>query len=196
MSGLLYALSSDHARLTPPRTDAVLPPAFDLVVLGRKEKEMVIAADNRNPERKEADIKDGVPIHTRYDPNAQLIVQNASQPAPQADMGGNTSEGGPQSAEAQQQQYQQDMADGEAAIQALQEAPMMPEASIGGAPDAPMMATAEMGDGVAEALVIGSGPPAPPSESLGEEATSAVDGAASEQSSLVEAGPSAAAVNA
>lgn len=171
----------------------MLPPSFDLVVLGRKEKEMVIAA-GRNPERKEADMANGVPVNTMYDPNAQAIAQSASQPAPQADMDGNASQPdiAAQSAEAQ---HQQDMADGEAAIQALQEAPMMPEAPIGGAPDAPMMATAEMGD----ALVIGNGPPAPHSESLGEDAHTAepsLDGAASEQSSLVEAGPSAAAVNA
>lgn len=171
----------------------MLPPAFDLVVLGRKEKEMVLAADNRNPERKEADIKDGVPTHTRYDPDAQLIVQNASQPAPQADMDGDATEGGAQSVDAQQQQYQQDMVSSQAAIQALQEAPMVPEAPTGGAPDAPMMATAEMGDGAEAALVLGNGPPAPPSDLLGEEAA---DGEASEQPPVAEAGPSAAVVNA
>lgn len=160
---------------------------------------MVIAA-GRNPERREADVADGHPINTLYDPNAQAIAQNASQPAPQADMDGDVSQADAaiQSAEAQQQQQQQqDMADGEAAIQALQEAPIIPEAPIGGAPDAPMMATAEMDGGAGEALVvIGNGSPAPPSESLGEEAAPSVDGAASEQSSLVEAGPSSAAVNA
>lgn len=193
-------------RLTTIRTDAVLPPAFDLVVLGRKEKDMVIAT-GRNPERKESDMFNGSVINVLYDPSAQSNVQNAIPPAPQADMDGNlpqpapTPEDASQSIEAQQRQQQQDIADGEAAMQALQEAPMMSEAPIGGAPDAPMMATAEMGGGVGEALdvVVGSGPPAPPSESLGEEAPPApasVDGEASEQPSLVEPGLSSAAVHA
>lgn len=205
MSRTLYVQPNEPLKLTAIRTDAVLPPAFDLVVLGRKEKDMVIAA-GRNPERKEADLADGMPVNTLYDPNAPAVVQNEIQPVPHADMDGDVPQPAPvpeaalQSAEAQQQQ--QDIADGEAAMQALQDAPMIPEAPIGGAPDAPMMATAEMGDGgVGDALnaVVGSGPPAPPSESLGEEhspAPPSVGRAPSEQPSLVEVGPSPAAVNA
>lgn len=183
--------------LNASRTDMVLPPSFDLVVLGRKEKEMVIAA-GRNPDRKEADMANGEVINKVYDPNAQIVAtQNSSQPGPQADMNANASQLAPgleavaQSAQAAQQQHQQDIADGEAAMQALQDAPMMPEAPIGGGvPDAPMMPTAEMSGDLDGALVDGSGPPATPSESLGEGAPTApsADDGLSEQASLVEAG--------
>ena len=43
----------------------VLPPSFDLVVLGKKEKLAVIAC-GKNPDRKEADVEDGRPINTEY----------------------------------------------------------------------------------------------------------------------------------
>jgi hypothetical protein len=44
----------------------LLPPGFDLVVLGKKERQAVIAA-GRNPDRKESDIDDDdKPTNTIY----------------------------------------------------------------------------------------------------------------------------------
>jgi len=57
-----------------------------MVVLGKKEREMVINA-GRNPYRREADIdENGHPIDTVYDPNAPEPppMQSASQQAPEA----------------------------------------------------------------------------------------------------------------
>lgn len=49
------------------RADAHLPPSFDLVVLGRKERATVIAC-GKNPDRKEADVDPttGLPVNTEY----------------------------------------------------------------------------------------------------------------------------------
>lgn len=49
-------------------TDAVLPPCFDLVALGKKENERLIAM-GKNPGRREADLDDqGMPINTAFVP--------------------------------------------------------------------------------------------------------------------------------
>lgn len=117
-----------------------LPPSFDLVVLGRKEKDMVIAA-GRNPDRREADIDvNGDPINTLYDPNAppppplQVAIQEAPQVAAE--------------------QVEHSEADDLRPLQ--EEAQMAMNTHMGGgAPDAPMM-TADMGA------------PTQVSESLGE----------------------------
>lgn len=56
-----------------------------MVVLGKKEKEMVISA-GKNPNRREADVDaNGQPIDVLYDPNAPEPppLQSASQQAPQ-----------------------------------------------------------------------------------------------------------------
>ncbi|KAK4247819.1 hypothetical protein C7999DRAFT_14214 [Corynascus novoguineensis] len=59
----------DKARLLKQdflKADMVLPRGFDLVVLGKKEREAVKAV-GRNPDRKEADIdENGQPINTQY----------------------------------------------------------------------------------------------------------------------------------
>lgn len=48
------------------RADACLSPGFDLVVLGKKERQAVIAC-GKNPDRKEADIDDNdQPTNTVY----------------------------------------------------------------------------------------------------------------------------------
>lgn len=59
------------------RADANLPPGFDLVVLGKKEREAVMAV-GKNPERKEADVDEaGRPINT------ELVLQGMpALPAP------------------------------------------------------------------------------------------------------------------
>ena len=62
------------------RADMVLPPGFDLVVLGKKEKENVIAV-GKNPERKESDVdENGKPINTEYrgDPG-ELVLANQEE---------------------------------------------------------------------------------------------------------------------
>jgi hypothetical protein len=57
-----------------------LPPSFDLVVLGKKEREAVKAV-GKNPDRKEADIgPEGHPVNTEYNPDEDL----AAQPMPSA----------------------------------------------------------------------------------------------------------------
>lgn len=125
--------------LTPPRTDLPLPPSFDLVVLGRKEKDMVIAT-GRNPDRRESDTDaNGDPVNTLYDPNAppppplQVAVQQAQQ-AP----------------EVVAEEVEHSEADD---LRPLQESAQMAMNTHmgGGAPDAPMM-TAEMGVQVSESL--------------------------------------------
>lgn len=133
-------------RLTEPqRTDAPLPPGFDLVVLGKKEKEMVIAV-GRNPDRKEEDTDaDGVVHNNIHNPEA-LMGDNIEAAVPEDDP-----EATAEAAEAAE------MARENADFQALQNAPMQPEPHMGGgAPTAPMMAPEE------EAT------PAAPSESLGD----------------------------
>lgn len=112
----------------------MLPPGFDLVVLGRKEKEMVIHA-GRNPERREEDMDAaGNVTNTLYDPDPpELMHQEVHQPAPEVlDVS------------------HQDNADA-AELRPLQEAQMVAEAPMGGAPDAPM-GSAEMGAAVSEHL--------------------------------------------
>lgn len=53
------------------RTDGVLPPSFDLVVLGKKEKAAVEAC-GKNPERAEGDLdEDDKPINTEFLPMRQ-----------------------------------------------------------------------------------------------------------------------------
>jgi hypothetical protein len=52
----------------PSRCDGLLPPSFDLVVLGKKERNMVINC-GKNPDRTEGDIgEDGKPANTEYLP--------------------------------------------------------------------------------------------------------------------------------
>ncbi|KAK3941906.1 hypothetical protein QBC46DRAFT_340023 [Diplogelasinospora grovesii] len=58
----------DKARLLKQdflKADGILPPSFDLVVLGKKERNAVIAC-GKNPDRKEADIINGQVINTEY----------------------------------------------------------------------------------------------------------------------------------
>lgn len=136
----------DKARLTKVdmlKTDAPLPPGFDLVVLGRKEKDMVIAV-GRNPERREEDTDAEGTVHNNYHNPEALMGDNIEAMVPQDDDPEATAE----AAEAAREN---------ANFQALQNAPMQPEPHMGGgAPTAPMMAPEE------EAI------PAVPSESLGE----------------------------
>ncbi len=68
------------------RVDAALPPSFDLVVLGKKERAAVIAV-GKNPDRKEGDIDaNGNPINTAYRGDEELPAlpepAPASTPAP------------------------------------------------------------------------------------------------------------------
>ncbi|ROV87078.1 hypothetical protein VSDG_10002 [Cytospora chrysosperma] len=136
----------DKARLTKVdmlKTDAPLPPGFDLVVLGRKEKDMVIAV-GRNPERREEDTDAEGIVHNNFHNPEALMGDNIEAMAPQDNDPAATAE----AAEAAREN---------ANFQALQNAPMQPEPHMGGgAPTAPMMAPEE------EAI------PAVPSESLGE----------------------------
>ncbi|KAM7205630.1 hypothetical protein V8F33_000956 [Rhypophila sp. PSN 637] len=69
----------DKARLLKQdflKADSILPPSFDLVVLGRKEKASVIAV-GKNPDRKEADVAidpatgNLKPTNTEYAPEGQ-----------------------------------------------------------------------------------------------------------------------------
>ncbi len=55
---------ADH---TLHRTDGLLPPSFDLVVLGKKEVESVRSV-GRNPFRREDDVIDGRAINTLFPP--------------------------------------------------------------------------------------------------------------------------------
>ncbi|KUI57065.1 hypothetical protein VP1G_04332 [Cytospora mali] len=136
----------DKARLTKVdmlKTDAPLPPGFDLVVLGRKEKEMVIAV-GRNPDRKEED----------NDPDNETVHNNIyTQEAPISD---NIEASGPHDdpdAAAKAAEEARVNAD----FHALHNASLQPEPHMGGgAPTAPMMAPEE------------NTIPAAPSEHLGE----------------------------
>ncbi|KAJ4420846.1 hypothetical protein N0V85_000425 [Neurospora sp. IMI 360204] len=73
----------DKARLLKQdflKVDARLPPSFDLVVLGQKEKNAVIAC-GKNPDRKEADVRNGIPFNTRY----QIPMQEQADAAEAGD---------------------------------------------------------------------------------------------------------------
>jgi len=49
-------------------TDSVLPPGFDLVILGKKEMDRVRGV-GKNPNRHERDIdEDGIPLNTEFFP--------------------------------------------------------------------------------------------------------------------------------
>ncbi len=55
-------------RLQRYRADAVLPRGFDLVVLGKKEREAVKAV-GKNPDRREADVDENTqPVNTELAP--------------------------------------------------------------------------------------------------------------------------------
>ncbi|PSS03258.1 hypothetical protein BD289DRAFT_449648 [Coniella lustricola] len=161
----------DKARLVKVdilKTDGALPPAFDLVVLGRKEKDMVIAA-GRNPERREEDVdENGQLLNTLFDLGAPGPIQDGNGNADAHDI---AHENGaevhnvmhqeppppPEQQQQQQQQQQQIVQEGSDVHElAPLQAQMVAEAPMDRVPDAPMMA-ADM-----------DGPGAPPSESLGE----------------------------
>ncbi|KAM7220070.1 hypothetical protein V8F06_004584 [Rhypophila decipiens] len=83
----------DKARLLKQdflKADAILPPSFDLVVLGRKEKASVIAV-GKNPDRKEAEVAidpatgNLKPTNTEYVPEGQ---QRGEEYAAEAQQGG------------------------------------------------------------------------------------------------------------
>lgn len=138
------------------------PPSFDLVVLGRKEKDMVVAA-GRNPDRREADVDaNGDPINTLWDPNAppppplQVPVQQAPEVAAEEVEHSETPDLRPLQEEAQM---------------------AMNTHLGGGAPDAPMM-TADMGA------------PTQISESLGEDMSVNADEAPIDPN-ISQVGPSA-----
>lgn len=150
----------------------MMPAGFDLVVLGRKEKDMVTAS-GRNPDRREEDVDaEGNPTNMIYDPHApapsgaDTIPQELQAPPPQS-----YEDAPPESSEVGELRPLQE------AQMAVEEAPM----DDGGAPDAPM-APADMG--------------APASEALGEsESVVEVDSSLAPpiDPSITEAGPSAAA---
>ncbi len=54
------------------RTDSLLPPSFDLVVLGKKEVENVKSV-GRNPYRKESDVINGIPVNTMLQPDLPQV---------------------------------------------------------------------------------------------------------------------------
>lgn len=63
------------------RADAVLPRGFDLVVLGKKEREAVKAV-GKNPDRREGDIdENSQPVNTELAP----LVAPAPEPLPPAE---------------------------------------------------------------------------------------------------------------
>ncbi|KAK5654415.1 hypothetical protein OQA88_7325 [Cercophora sp. LCS_1] len=68
----------DKARLLKQdflKTDTLLPPSFDLVVLGKKEKNAVIVV-GKNPDRKESDVNsDGMAVNTEYHSEANALLQ-------------------------------------------------------------------------------------------------------------------------
>ncbi|KAK0729679.1 hypothetical protein B0H67DRAFT_547781 [Lasiosphaeris hirsuta] len=73
----------DKARLLKQdflKADVVLPPSFDLVVLGKKERNAVIAC-GKNPDRREADVEDGQPINTEYVPDDAMSAPARAQEA-------------------------------------------------------------------------------------------------------------------
>lgn len=73
----------DKARLLKQdflKADVLLPPSFDLVVLGKKERNAVIAC-GKNPDRKEADVENGEPINTEYIPDDPMSAPARAQEA-------------------------------------------------------------------------------------------------------------------
>ncbi|CAN8100125.1 unnamed protein product [Discula destructiva] len=128
----------DKARLVKVdilKTDSPLPPSFDLVVLGKKEKDMVISA-GKNPYRREADVDAaGHPINTLYDENAQQPPPSSSaaqvQQAPEI--------AAPEAVEASEMD---DLRPLQEEAQMAMDTHMRSTAGAG-APDAPMM-TADM----------------------------------------------------
>ncbi|KAH8171850.1 hypothetical protein LIA77_08617 [Sarocladium implicatum] len=83
-------------------TDAVLPPCFDLVALGKKENERLIAM-GKNPNRREADLDDqGMPINTAYVPPPPPEQEQEAQSQHAI-----SSLAAPLAQEQQQQQHQQ-----------------------------------------------------------------------------------------
>ncbi|KAF3768474.1 hypothetical protein M406DRAFT_71478 [Cryphonectria parasitica EP155] len=191
----------DKARLVKVdilKTDGPLPAAFDLVVLGRKEKEMVIAA-GRNPERREEDLdEDGHPNNLFYTPNLPRPVQDVNPvPPPQAhtDINGNDgTDHGTDIGHASAMHEEAPVMSGALPVSSettdlrpLQEASMVVEAPMGeahvGIPEAPMP-TADM-----------SSSAAPLSESLGEEQSVVDNEAPPVDPSITEAVPSSAAVH-
>ena len=65
----------------PNRTDSLLPPSFDLVVLGKKEVENVRSV-GRNPFRKESDVLGGVPVNTMLQPGLPQLEPPVQQEEP------------------------------------------------------------------------------------------------------------------
>lgn len=139
------------------RTDGALPPAFDLVVLGRKEKDMVIAA-GRNPDRKEDDVdENGQLLNTLFDLGAPGPIQDADANEDAHAIAHANGDGGPDVMQPEPQIMPEGLPEGSDAHElAPLQAQMVAEAPIDRVPDAPMM-SADM-----------DGPGAPPSESLGE----------------------------
>ncbi|KAK3393134.1 hypothetical protein B0H63DRAFT_457502 [Podospora didyma] len=77
----------DKARLLKQdflKADGILPPSFDLVVLGKKERAAVIAC-GKNPDRRESDVINGQVVNTEYNRGATAPV-HAQQPMPEAEM--------------------------------------------------------------------------------------------------------------
>jgi len=69
-----------------------LPPSFDLVVLGKKERNAVIAC-GKNPDRKESDVLDGRAINTDWrgveatlEPGSPESAPAPSRGVPEANM--------------------------------------------------------------------------------------------------------------
>ncbi|KAH6630169.1 hypothetical protein B0J18DRAFT_393415 [Chaetomium sp. MPI-SDFR-AT-0129] len=78
----------DKARLLKQdflKADVLLPRGFDLVVLGKKEREAVKAV-GKNPDRREADVVNDQPVNTEYvDKDATANPAPAPAPLPPAD---------------------------------------------------------------------------------------------------------------
>ncbi|EAQ89938.1 hypothetical protein CHGG_06557 [Chaetomium globosum CBS 148.51] len=80
----------DKARLLKQdflnRTDTLLPRGFDLVVLGKKEKEAVKAV-GKNPDRKEDDVdENGQPVNTEFREDMAAAPAALLEPLPPADV--------------------------------------------------------------------------------------------------------------
>ncbi|KAL2180772.1 uncharacterized protein P884DRAFT_311500 [Thermothelomyces heterothallicus CBS 202.75] len=119
----------DKARLLKQdflKADMVLPRGFDLVVLGKKEREAVKAV-GRNPDRKEADVdENGQPINTLYvgddaAPAAIPAPVHPANPQPEQQLQQLQHQPEPQPQQQQQQQQQQH------AEQAAEPQPAVPE---------------------------------------------------------------------
>lgn len=95
-------------------TDAVLPPCFDGVALGRKEIARLIAL-GKNPYRKEAEVDaDNIPVNTAYigPPDAVQTAQAAQEapvPQPPPQPSSQAPQADPQLL-AEQQQHQEELA--------------------------------------------------------------------------------------